>query len=203
MAGPVANQERRGRGRPRKGAVDAREQILVAASEEFTENGYEAATIRAIASRAGVDPALVHHYFGNKPDLLAAVLGSPFRPDQGIPVLLDGPADQTGERIVRYILTTWDNPKVRKRTALLLRSALTTPATTALVAGFLQRELLDKVAARVSADDAELRAGLVSTQIAGLVVGRYLLRIPTLVNASEDVLVRRIGATVQRYLFNE
>jgi AcrR family transcriptional regulator len=191
---------RRRRGRPRKGESDARDRILAAATDEFGEHGYDASTTRAIAGRAGVDPALLHHHFGTKADLFAASIGAPLRPDLAVPEILTGPREQTGERLVAYVLAMWDSPTVGPRALVMLRTSLASKRATPLLAGFLRRELLDKVAAGLDAPDAGLRADLAASQIAGLIIARYVLRLPDLVAAPTEVLVARVGATVQGYL---
>jgi AcrR family transcriptional regulator len=193
---------RRRRGRPRKGESDARDRILAAATDEFGEHGYDASTTRAIAGRAGVDPALLHHHFGTKADLFAASIGAPLRPDLAVPEILTGPREQTGERLVAYVLAMWDSPTVGPRALVMLRTSLASKRATPLLAGFLRRELLDKVAAGLAAPDAGLRADLAASQIAGLIIARYVLRLPDLVAAPTDVLVARVGATVQGHLFD-
>jgi AcrR family transcriptional regulator len=202
-ATPVADEPvRRRRGRPRKGESDARDRILAAATDEFGEHGYDASTTRAIAGRAGVDPALLHHHFGTKADLFAASLGAPLRPDLAVPEILTGPREQTGERLVAYVLGMWDSPTVGPRALVMLRTSLSSTRATPLLAGFLRRELLDKVAAGLDRPDAGLRADLAASQIAGLTVARYVLRLPDLVAAPTDELVTRVGATIQRYLLD-
>lgn len=191
---------KRRRGRPRGGGSSARAQILAAASAEFGEHGYDGATIRGIAARAEVDAALVHHYFGTKADLLAEIIDAPIRPDIAVRVILEAPRDELGARLVRFILEAWERPDVRGRGLVIFRAAIGNKLTTPLLAGFLQRELLDRIAARLETPDAELRASLVATQVAGLILGRYLLRLPALAEASVDDLVARIGPTVQNYL---
>ncbi len=191
---------RRRRGRPRKGESDARDRILAAATDEFGEHGYDASTTRAIAGRAGVDPALLHHHFGTKADLFAASIGAPLRPDLAVPEILTGPREQTGERLVAYVLAMWDSATVGPRALVMLRTSLASKRATPLLAGFLRRELLDKVAAGLDAPDAGLRADLAASQIAGLIIARYVLRLPDLVAAPTEVLVARVGATVQGHL---
>ncbi len=196
----VVPTAKRRRGRPRGGSSDARDRILAAAAEEFGDLGYDGATMRGIAARAGVDAALVHHYFGTKADLLTEIVDAPIRPDIDVPRLLEGPRDDIGERIVRYVLETWESPDVRKRGVALLRATLGNRLTTPLLAGFLSRELIGRIADVLDVPDAELRASLVATQIAGLLLGRYVLKLKPLAGASVDELVERIGPTVQRYL---
>lgn len=190
----------RGRGRP-KGGSDSRRRILDAAVEEFGELGYESATIRSIAARAGVDPALVHHYFGAKADLFAEAADLPLRPDVVVPVILGGPREEVGERIVRYVLEALEDDDVRRRVVMLLRTAVGGKIGTPLIVGFLSRELLPRVAGRLDAPDAELRADLVASQMAGMLMIRYVLKVKPIADAPIDELVGWFGPTIQRYLF--
>lgn len=190
----------RRRGRPRGGS-DSRERIIAAAVDEFGEQGYDGATVRSIAARAGVDSALVHHYFGTKADLFAEAVGIPLRPDIDVPGILAGPRDEVGERLVRYVLEAFEQPDIRRRGVMLMRTAIGSRLTTPLLAGFLSRELIGRIAKQLGVDDAELRATLVASQIAGLLLTRYVLKIAPIAAASVDELVARIGPTVQRYLF--
>lgn len=201
MAEYVVPTPKRRRGRPRAGQSDARERILAAAVAEFGDLGYDAATVRGIAARAGVDSALVHHYFGTKADLFGESIGAPMRPDIAVPEILSGPRDEVGERILRYLLETWDDPDVRRRGVALLRTAIGNKLTTPLLAGFISRELLSRIVRLLDVDDADLRAALVASQVAGLLIGRYVMRLPALADASTDELVARVGPTLQRYLY--
>lgn len=190
----------RGRGRPRA-ATGARERIVAAALHEFGEHGYDGATVRAIAAGAEVDAALVHHYFGTKADLFAEVAGFPVRPDIEVPAILRGPRDEVGERIVRFVLEAFERPDVRKRGVMVLRTAVSGKLTAPLVTGFLSRELIPRIADALDGPDARERASLVASQIAGLLITRYIVKLPALVEAPIDDLVARIGPTIQRYLF--
>ena len=193
---------KRRRGRPRAGESDARERILAAAVHEFSEAGYEGATIRGIAARAGVDSALVHHYFGTKADLFGETIEAPMRPDLALPEILAGPPAEVGERIVRYVLEAWEQPEVRRRGVVLLRAAIGNKLTTPLLAGFLSRELIGRIARSLHLPDGELRAALAASQVAGILIARYVLRLPALAEASVDDVVARVGPTVQRYLYD-
>lgn len=192
---------RRGRGRP-PGESDARDRIADAAAHEFGEHGYDGATVRAIAARAGVDAALVHHYFGTKADLFAAVIDFPVRPDLEVPRILRGPRDEAGERIVRFVLEAFERPEVRKRGVIMLRTAISGKLLAPVVVGFLSRELLPRIAAELDAEDASLRASLVASQIAGMLITRYVVKLPAMSEASVDDIVRQVGPTIQRYLFD-
>ena len=188
------------RGRPR-GVSDARERIIGAAVDEFGEHGYDGTTVRSIAARADVDSALVHHYFGTKADLFAEAVGIPLRPDIDVPAIVAGPRDAVGERLVRYVLDAFEQPDIRRRGVMLIRTAIGSRLTTPLLAGFLSRELIGRIAKTLDVRDAELRAALVASQIAGLLLTRYVLRIAPIATASVDDIVSRVGPTVQRYLF--
>jgi AcrR family transcriptional regulator len=190
----------RRRGRP-KGATDSRERIIGAAVDEFGEQGYDGSTIRSIAARAGVDSALVHHYFGTKADLFAEAVGIPLRPDIDVPAIIAGPQAEVGERLVRYVLEAFEQPDIRRRGVMLMRTAIGSRLTTPLLAGFLSRELIGRIAKTLGGEDAELRAALVASQVAGMLLTRYVLKIAPIAEASVDELVARVGPTVQRYLF--
>lgn len=192
----------RRRGRPR-GRSDARERILAAAADEFGELGYDGATIRGVAARAGVDSALVHHYFGTKADLFSATVDVPVRPDLAIPGILAGEREGWGEGIVRFVLEQFEQPEVRTRGVVLLRTAIGNKRATPLMVGFLTRELLSRIVATLDVDDAELRASLAASQIVGMLVARHVVRLPGIATASVDDLVARVGPTVQAYLTGE
>lgn len=191
----------RRRGRPR-GSSDSRARIIAAAVDEFGERGYDGSTIRSIAARAGVDSALVHHYFGTKADLFADAVGIPLRPDVDVPAIVAGPRDEVGERLVRYVLEAFEDPDVQRRGVMLMRTAIGSRLTTPLLAGFISRELIGRLARALDAPDAELRASLVASQISGLLLTRHVLKFSSMAAASVDDLVERIGPTVQRYLFD-
>ncbi|MGH3690061.1 MAG: TetR family transcriptional regulator [Microbacterium sp.] len=194
-------QSPRRRGRPR-GGTDSRERIIAAAVDEFGEKGYDGSTIRSIAARADVDSALVHHYFGTKADLFAEAVGIPLRPDVDVPGIIAGPRDEVGARLIRYVLESFEQPDVRRRGIVLIRTAIGSRLTTPLLAGFLSRELIGRVARALGVPDAELRATLVASQIAGLLLARYVLRLAPIAAAPVDELVARVGPTIQRYLFD-
>src|SRR6266545_3836915 len=107
----------------RPGNQDTREAILAAARATFADRGYDRASIRAIATSAGVDPALVHHYFGTKEELFLATVNAPIDPREVIPEILAGSRDEIGERLVRMFVRVWDSP-TGTAAAALLRSAM-------------------------------------------------------------------------------
>ena len=206
MSDPETLAPRRGRrpGRPpaQSGAprASARGDILKAASKEFAERGYDSASLRAIARRAGVDPALVHHYFADKAELFAETIAAPIRPDRLLEVVLAGPREATGASIVRYVLEQLGAPQARARVVALLRAALGPGPAARVFKEFLVREVFLKLARAAGGDDAELRADLAATQVVGLMVIRFVLRVEPLASAPVDDLVRRVGPVIQWHL---
>jgi AcrR family transcriptional regulator len=192
-----------GRTGRRPGASGTREAILAAARESFGERGYSDTSVRAVAARAGVDAALVHHYFGTKDGLFRAALELPFDPAAVAPVLLEPGLDGLGERLVRFYLRVWDEPVSRARMQAILRSALTQDAAAALLREVVTREVLGRVAAAVDTPDAELRASFAGTQLVGLGMLRYIVRVEPLASADAETVVAVIAPTIQRYLTGE
>jgi AcrR family transcriptional regulator len=185
----------------RPGNPDTREAVLAAARAAFAERGYDGATIRGIATAAGVDPALVHHYFGNKDKLFLAAVEAPADPDELLPAVLASPRDELGAALVRMVLRLWDGP-ARPAGLALLRSAVSNEWTAKLLREFLVSKVLRKVVSTLGFDPdvRAARASLVASQIIGLVMARYVLRLEPLASASPESLVAAIGPTVQRYL---
>jgi AcrR family transcriptional regulator len=183
----------------RAGAADTRSDILGAARRHFTANGYDGATIRGIASDAGVDPALVHHYFGAKDELFIAALDIPINPAAVIPRLLAEGVDGLGERIVSTMLRLWDATDVNPL-IMVLRSLSGEERTAELMRDFITRNVMGPVAAALDAPDKELRATLAASQFVGLMIARYVVRLEPLASTSPAVLARIVGPNVQRYL---
>jgi AcrR family transcriptional regulator len=185
----------------RPGNQDTRAAILDAARTAFAEKGYDKASIRSIAGDAEVDPALVHHYFGTKEQLFLASLNAPINPAELVPQALQGPRDQVGERLVRLVLNVWDSPAGAAALAVF-RSALSNEWTARLLREFVVTQVLRKAVAELGLDPAEapVRSALLATQMAGLIVARYVLRIEPLPSTDPELLVATIGPTVQRYL---
>ena len=199
-AGPDARRRPARTGR-RPGNPDTRQAILEAARATFAESGFDGASIRRIAGRAGVDPALVHHYFGTKDDLFMATVELPVN----LPALLQrvGAAglDGLGERLVTTILTVWESP-AGAGLAGWLRTALADESRARLLRQFLLASVAAPLAAAVGIPEAERerRIGLVMTQIVGLIVGRYLLALGPAAALPPAQVVASVGDTVQRYL---
>ncbi|MFI6129149.1 TetR family transcriptional regulator [Micromonospora sp. NPDC051141] len=200
-AEPAAQPRRTRRTGRRPGNPDTREAILAAARGAFAERGFDATAIRTVAAAAGVDPALVHHYFGAKEDLFRAALAFPVDPARLLPTVLAGGPEGIGERLVRTFLEVWDSP-VGAAGVALLRSAVSNEWTARLLREFLVTQVLRRVLDHLEVDPAELplRGGLVATQLAGLALTRYVLRLEPIAGAEPATLVAAAGPTVQRYL---
>jgi AcrR family transcriptional regulator len=214
-----------GRTGRRAGHSGTREQILAAARRQFAERGYDRATIRAIAARAGVDPALVHHFYGTKERLfvaamrvpvvpsemltaaLAAGLGPAGRAERGNPAGQEAPAGPgrpggTGEVMIRLAVGIWDSPEVRSPFLGLLRSAMTSEQAARMLREFVTENILGPVAraAGVTGPEAQLRMAMVASQVIGLAMARYVLRLPPVAEASADRLAALAGPNLDRYL---
>jgi AcrR family transcriptional regulator len=167
----------------------------------FAERGFDKASIRAIATAADVDPALVHHYFGTKDKLFAAAMNAPVVPSDLLPTVLDGNREQAGERFVRMFLGLWDSPAGAAGVALM-RSAMSSDWAARLMREFIVTQVLRKLVAGLDLDPAEapLRSSLVASQMAGMAMVRYILKLEPLASAPAETLVAAVGPTVQRYL---
>lgn len=188
-------------GRP-AGSPPNREAILAAAREQFRERGYDSATIRGIAAAAGVDPALVHHYYGSKEDLFAAALQLPASPREMLEGVLAGDPDGLGERLVRRFLELWsgDGGGIGDTLIGLLRSASTHDDSARMVREFISREALGRIAEALEVPQPRLRAALAGSQLIGLALARYVVRVEPIAGADAETLVECYAPTVQRYL---
>jgi AcrR family transcriptional regulator len=188
------------RGRRPQGSPDARRAVLDAARELFAELGFERTTMRAVAARAGVDPALIYHYFGDKDGLLFAALQPPADAAAVFSGLADA-ADRTGEELVRRLVKLWEErPDIRDQMAAILRTGLSHDHAGQLLRDILSSFILAALGDVLADDRRELRVALIGSHIGGLMLARYILQVPGAAAASPDDLVRAVGPTVQRYL---
>lgn len=191
----------RARGRPHASrGAQTKADIVRAATEEFAERGYEAASLRAIAHRAGVDPALVHYYFDDKADLFTAQLRAPFRPDKLVAEVLAGPRDEYGHNVVSHLLAELNTPAAQRRAAGILRSVVGNRLVGGIVKEFLVREVFLKIAHELGTEDAELRAALAASQVLGLVITRYVLKVEPIASVPAAEVVARVGPVIQWHL---
>ncbi|MFJ4473339.1 TetR family transcriptional regulator [Streptomyces sp. NPDC089424] len=195
-----ATSRRRGRP-PRTESGDTRDRILAVAREEFSERGYEKTSVRGIAKAAGVDSALVHHYFGTKEQVFQEALEAVFAPALKAPdVIFEGPAEQVGERFARFLFGIWENPVTRTPLLAVVRSAVTNEVAAAVFRRLVAAQLLRKVASQLGLPDAELRAELAAAQMVGVAIMRYVIKLEPLASADLEVIIGRVAPVVQGHL---
>ncbi|MGZ5353703.1 MAG: TetR/AcrR family transcriptional regulator [Actinomycetota bacterium] len=174
--------------------------MLDAARARFAELGYDGATIRGIAAHAGVDPALVHHFFGTKERLFVDALRFPVVPSDVLARVRGIDREHLGEAIARTVFGVWESHESRSQAEALLRSAVTNEHAATMLRGFVTSAILRLVAGELADEDAEYRASLVASQVIGLGIARYVVALEPLAAADVDDVVAAIGPTLQRYL---
>ncbi|GAB2955715.1 TetR family transcriptional regulator [Streptomyces pseudoechinosporeus] len=195
----------RRRGRPSRtqsgDAPATRDRILTAAREEFSERGYDKTSVRAIAKAAGVDSALVHHYFGTKEQVFEAAVEVAFAPALKVrDVVLEGSLDEVGERMTRVIFGLWENPVTRTPLLAIVRSAVNNETAAAVFRRLVAAQLMRRIAGRLDVPDAELRTELAAAQLVGVAMMRYVIKIEPLASADPEQVIARIAPVVQGHL---
>ncbi|MDT5092056.1 MAG: hypothetical protein QOH60_1419 [Mycobacterium sp.] len=192
--------ERRRPGRP-AGSSDTRERILASARDLFSRNGIDKTSIRSIAADAGVDPALVHHYYGTKQQLFAAVIRIPIDPQAILGPLRSTPVEEIGHTLLTLLVTLWDS-ELGKGFIAAIRSLLAGTTEVSLFRSFLQEVIAVEVGSRV--DDppgsGRLRVQFVASQLVGVVMARYILELDPFKSLSVEQIAATAGPNVQRYL---
>ena len=199
VSGPTSSTSTGARRGRRRGAPDTRTAILGAARDSFAASGYAGTSIRAVAAAAGVDAALVHHYFGTKDDLFLAALELPVDPRALLAPVAEAGADGAGERLLRVFLGVWDDERNQASLLALVRGLAEPTGQRLLRDGVLQM-ILGPLGRSLSLDRAEERMALVASQLVGIVILRYLLRAEPLASLTPDDLVPVYAPTLQRYL---
>ncbi|WP_278314191.1 TetR/AcrR family transcriptional regulator [Lolliginicoccus levis] len=194
---PPASQRGRRPGDP----AETRESILDAARELFAEDGFDKASIRRIAARAQVDPALIHHHFGTKQQLFIAAMRAPINPVDVVKGIINGPRSELGHRFAEAFVAVWDSP-AGTGLAHTLRAVLAQDGMTTAIREFINHQLIPVLITALDGDEQErrLRANLALSQLLGLAVTRYLVRIEPIADAPAAEVVRLIAPTLQRYL---
>jgi AcrR family transcriptional regulator len=187
---------RRGR---RPGGTDTRAELLDAARVEFAQRGYEGATVRVIADRAGVDPAMVNHWFGGKEALFSEALQLPVNPAEVMTAIMPGDPERLGERIVGQFLTIWDQTGGGPM-ATILRSIASHDDAARMLREFIGNVMVKRVVAAVAPDRPDLRAGLVGSQLFGMGLVRYVLKLEPLASADHATVIGAVAPNLQRYL---
>ncbi|WP_406273839.1 TetR family transcriptional regulator [Nocardia sp. NBC_00881] len=185
----------------RPGQSGARAAILAAARTRFSDAGFDKTSVRAIATDAGVDPALVHHYFGTKQGLFAAVVKLPVDPDTTLRIIDSVPLEELGENIIRAVVAVWDSPAGPGIVAVV-RSILAGNDDPALARTFILEVVLERVRQRIATadDDGRARVALVGSQMIGVLVARKIIAVEPMASMPASDLVAAVGPTLQRYL---
>ena len=188
----------------RPGKQDTREAILAAAREAFAELGYDGASIRQIATGAGVDPALVHHYFGTKEELFVETVRPPINPAEVIPKVIAGGVDGMAERLLETFLSVWEHPVSGPAFEALLRGAFANRISAKLIREFfavqIMRRAILNLGEVVDPATVPLRANLIASQLFGLATIRYILKFEPLASAPREAVVAAVAPNLQRYL---
>ncbi|HKT01611.1 MAG TPA: TetR family transcriptional regulator, partial [Rugosimonospora sp.] len=176
----------------RGGESGTREAILAAARERFAGHGYDGTTMRAVAADAGVDPALLYHFYGSKEELFVAALQFPVDPRRIAEVLVHGgPRDELGQRLARVFLSVWGEPTTRAPFLALLRSATTNPQAATMIREFVTRALLARVAEPLGIPRLRLQAAV--AQLFGIALLRYVVQMEPMASATEDEVVALVS----------
>ncbi|OBF44761.1 TetR family transcriptional regulator [Mycobacterium sp. 852002-50816_SCH5313054-b] len=195
----AANTGRRRPGRP-AGSSDTRERILTSARELFARNGIDRTSIRAVAAGAGVDAALVHHYFGTKQQLFAAAIHLPIDPMTVLVPMRETPIEELGLRLPSVLLPIWDS-EMGAGLIATVRSLLT-GAEVRLARSFLEEIVVEEVGSRVDnpPGTGKIRAQFVASQLMGVVLARYIVGIEPFASLPAEQIARTIAPNLQRYL---
>jgi AcrR family transcriptional regulator len=184
----------------RPGESSTRADILEAARRLFAERGYQGATMRAIAAEAGVDAALVVHFFGKKAALMAEAIEWPFDPEVEMPKLLSDGRRNVGRRLAELFVSVWDNEGSRNPILTLIRAATTEPKAAEMLGEFMRDRLYAPLMERLRSDQPELRTDLAVSQLVGLGLFRYVFAVEPLASAPSGQVVEWIAPVLQRYL---
>lgn len=194
-ADAAASGRRSGR---RKGDSRSREAILTAAREAFAEQGY-AASLRPIAERAGVDVGLIRYFFGTKEELFVASLQLPEKAPERMLAAFEGDPDELGERIVRAYLALWTDPETAPAIHAVVRTTLTSPSATDRLRELIDERLIQQAVPEWAAGDEDIgaRFAVLSAQLMGVAIARYVLHIGPIARLSDDELVALLAPTIR------
>ena len=186
-------------GRP-AGETGTRAAIVEAARAHFAAHGYDRTTLRGVAAAAGVDPALVLHYFGSKQRLFLSAVELPVDAATVGPVIVAGDRDRVGERFAQIVLSALEEPAARERITAMVRAAASEPAAAELMRELVSERVLGPIAEALGVDDAPLRASLVGSQVVGLVMARYVVGVEPLASLPVERVAAAVAPNLQRYL---
>ena len=184
----------------RPGKSNTREAILDAARRQFAEHGYDRTTLRSVAAEAGVDPALVVHFFGSKQKLFLAGVDLPIDPAALADEIASAPRSEVGARMAAFLLGALDNPDVRNRWIAMVRAATSEPEAAHRLREILETRLFTPLAEALGVEDAQFRATLAGSHVVGLGMARYIVGVEPIASAAPEKIAAAVGPTLQRYL---
>ncbi len=184
----------------RAGDSGTREAILAAARDQFAAKGYGGASLRTIAAAAGVDTALIRHFFGSKDGLFAATLHVPEEILQHMLRALDGPSDRLGERMVDMYLRLWEDPATAGPILAVARSAISSDKAADRLRNILGAVVFRRALPHLAADHADVRVALAGAHLMGVALARYVVRVEPLTALDRDALIAMCAPAIQRYL---
>ena len=187
--------------RDERGVLSAR--ILTAAREAFAETGWAGTTMRAVARAADVDPALVYHYFGSKEGLLEAATNPPPRWLENVAKTWTTPVSELGSALLRLMLGAWADDEVGPLLRAVLQTAAHEPSTREKLRRIVESSLIGVSQLGVDERDRMVRSGLISSQIMGLAMMRYVWKIEPVASMSDDEVVSAVAPNLQRYIEGE
>jgi AcrR family transcriptional regulator len=190
----------RARSGRRPGESGTREAIRAAASRQFSELGYDRASVRSIAKEAGVDPGLVTHFYGSKQKLLTEAVELPIDPTVVLPHLLAGDQDDVGRRLATLLVSVLESEEGRRRVTGLVRSAASEPEAGRILKERITREVLTPIAEGIGADRPDLRGTFVGAQFVGIVMARYIVGVEPLASVDPETVIDVIAPNFQRLL---
>lgn len=183
----------------RSGPTTTAQDILDAARKLFAQNGYRDTTVRSVAAEAGVTAGLVHHFYGSKERLFLAATALPLHPVELVAgVVAGGPRRTLGERVVRAFVRVWRDPATGPQIVAVFRRALGTEGGSAFIREFTEGVMIPQLA--VVLGIPPLRVTAIMSQLVGLGIGRDLIGVGPLADASEDELAALFGPVVQGHL---
>ncbi|NYI42559.1 TetR/AcrR family transcriptional regulator [Demequina lutea] len=185
---------------PRPGGTDTRTEILEAAAAVFSRDGYQRGSVRGIARAAGVDPALVRHYFASKSELFVEALRPPFDLSEQVTRMTEGDPQLVGHRVMAFFVEVWDDPVRGPRIIQLMRAALDHPDVAEFVRTLVIEGVIQRVAAAVGAPNPARAAATAASQVIGLAMLRHAAHIEPLASEPGDELIARFGPILTRLL---
>jgi AcrR family transcriptional regulator len=184
----------------RPGKTDTRRVLLETAAHRFAEGGYDKTSVRDIAGAAGVDPALIRHYFGNKAGLFRATMGWPFDPVQIAAQITAGDRGGLAERLTAVFVDAWEQPQSRAALLGILRGAATHDESAALVRQFITGQLYPLIAEALQLPDGELRVDLAMAQLLGIALLRHIIKVEPIASQPADELKPRVAPVISVHL---